>query len=110
MVRSGFLLASKRVVQSAHKQPLSVAAKPDLLEEDDDSAALLEFDLAAAKEVSPHLKRNISPLKESPLQICIIDDPNAYSLFAGDIKAAPQVRCSCRICSCSLTLPLYRKI
>jgi hypothetical protein len=47
MVRSAFLLASKRVVQSADKPSTEL----NLLEEDEDATALLEYDLAAAKEV-----------------------------------------------------------
>lgn len=52
MVRSAFLLASKRVVQSTVKRPLGASEKHNLLEEDEDATALLEYDLATAKEVS----------------------------------------------------------
>ncbi|KAJ9116283.1 hypothetical protein QFC22_004723 [Naganishia vaughanmartiniae] len=74
MVRSAFLLASKHVTNAAssHKQPLGNSSKVNLDLEDEDMGAILEFDLAAAKE------------------ICIIDDPNAYSIFGNDIRAAPQ--------------------
>lgn len=64
MVRSAFLLASKRVLQVAgsdDKQPVGASAKLNLLEEDDESAALLEYDLAAAKEVCLPGRHDVFP-------------------------------------------------
>lgn len=53
MVRSAFLLASKHVTHTAsnHKPPLGDSSKANLEREDEDLGAILEFDLAAAKDV-----------------------------------------------------------
>lgn len=54
MVRSSFLLASKHVAHAAssnHKDSLGTSSGANLDGEDEDSGAILEFDLAAAKEV-----------------------------------------------------------
>lgn len=54
MVRSAFLLASHRVTQAPRpddKQPLGVSTKGNIPDDDDESSALLEYDLAKPKEV-----------------------------------------------------------
>lgn len=62
-MRSSFLLASRRVpsVSQEKRGLLSRLANGDVLDEDDAEAATLEFDLAAAKEVSTSQRAALSP-------------------------------------------------
>lgn len=71
MYKSNFLLAGKRVAVKQDKAKTLLASLSGGDEYDDDY--VMEYDLAQGSDV------------------CIVDDPNAYQLFASDIKTAPQV-------------------
>lgn len=73
MYKSNFLLAGKRVAvkqENAKSLMATLTGGADDYDED----YVMEYDLSQGSD------------------ICIVDDPNAYQLFATNIKTAPQVR------------------